>query len=421
MNPAVTDKQSLITLAEKTFEALHQERALPTVQESAAESELESAQTELDVVANHLAAALDWARLEDSAEAGLESAESAIAEPYIPSNQTLSLLQSAYEEYLEANAGAAEAIIETPFDQLDPGWLTIAWEKLKALVRGKHEFIRHTDANSFHYDLPDGARVALFSDWGTGEPTAVRVMQQIRAARPTHAIHLGDIYYSGTPKEVNDRFLRIIEQHGPAIGTGAGQCRCFCLNANHDMYSGGYAYFDIVLRRFGQAASYFNLRHLHWQLIGLDSAHQDFGLRDPQAEWLQAQLQQAGRKNILMTHHQLFSPYDKRAQDRTLAKKTGALLGGVYAWFWGHEHKCIIMRDHNGIKARCIGHGAIPTPVPFGPPSFPDVGIEKVDERPSREGGETHGFALLQFQGKQIDVSYIDEYGDTFHTEKFSA
>ena len=105
-----------------------------------------------------------------------------------------------------------------------------------------------------------------------------------------------------------------------------------------------------------------------------------------------------------------------------LLEKSTSFLGDVYAWFWRHEHRCVVMGDHLGIKARCIGHGAMPTKVPFGPPLFPDVPIVTVDERnlPSPETGAIHGFALLPFAGPEIGVSYIDEFGGVFFTEQFT-
>jgi hypothetical protein len=424
MRTLVTDREHLLELAERTLEALHSERFSTVLTESVPSSALEEERTKRDTVVSALSSALDWARLEKQASGDQSYAEMpGTREPYIPSNQALSLLQSAYEEYLETRRD----ITEVPFDKMDPGWAGIALEKLKALTRGKHPFIKHSDPSNFQYELPENATLAIFSDWGTGQPTAIRVMQQIKALNPAYAIHLGDVYYSGTPKEVTERFLDVIEKYGPPIldpssPAGSG-CRYFSLNGNHDMYSGGYGYFDSILPRFGQTASYFNLFNQYWQLIGLDSGYEDFGLMDPQRDWLAIQLQQPTRKSILMSHHQLFSPYEDRAQNRTLARKVKPLLPRVYAWFWGHEHRCIIMRDLWGIKPRCVGHGAIPTPVPFGVPKYADIPIDKVDERsaPPPDGGEIHGFALLRFAGKQIDVSYIDEFGATFYNEKFVA
>jgi hypothetical protein len=80
------------------------------------------------------------------------------------------------------------------------------------------------------------------------------------------------------------------------------------------------------------------------------------------------------------------------------------------------------MGDHMGIKARCIGHGSIPSSVPYGDPLFPDVPVVKVDERaaPDADGTCYHGFALLRFRAGKVDVSYIDEYGGLFFQERFA-
>jgi 3',5'-cyclic AMP phosphodiesterase CpdA len=118
-----------------------------------------------------------------------------------------------------------------------------------------------------------------------------------------------------------------MDQHGPPKNS----CRNFSLPGNHDMYSGGYGYFDLILPHFGQEASYFNLRGQNWQLIGLDSGYQEYGLQDPQFEWLTAQLVGWTGKSILLSHHQLFSPYDKRVLNGTLPEKTRSLLAHVHA------------------------------------------------------------------------------------------
>jgi hypothetical protein len=419
MQSTSKNRDELLRIATATLQVLESGAFAESLAAGAPEAVAEAAGPPRDTVTYALSAALDWARLENQVRAAAPSLEAAGPGgnlPYIPSNQVLSLLQSAYDEYIEERA-AGET--EQPFDTTDPGWISVAWEKLKAIFRGKRRFIAHTNNTDFRIDLPDNAVVALFSDWGTGEPTAQRVLQQIRNANPTHAIHLGDIYYSGTPREVQTRFLDVIDRHGPPRNA----CRYFSLNANHDMYSGGYGYFDSVLPRFGQPASYFNLRNPNWRLIGLDSGYEDHGLQDPQSAWLSAQLSEPGGKSILLSHHQFFSSYEPRAYDRALHRKVTPVLAGVFAWFWGHEHKCVIFGDHLGIKARCIGHGAIPANVPFGPPDFPNVPVFRSDERPAPdgEGGNIHGFALLRFSGRNLAVSYIDEFGQEFFSERFQA
>jgi hypothetical protein len=412
LSPA-TNRERLLEIARGTLAALEKR---PSFAATPAE-EVIGAPDERARIAAELRAAVGTEQAADITEGVAFSAGADIDEgradiPFIADSQPLALLQSAYDEYLEERPAE---ITEAPFDTSDPGWLSVAWEKLKALVKGKRKFIRHTNLASFRYDLPENAVVALFADWGTGEPTAQRVMKQIRAAHPTHAIHMGDVYHSGTPKEVQNRFLKIIEDCGPPWSS----CRYFALNSNHEMYSGGYGYFDTTLPKFGQEASYFNLGNDHFRLIGLDSGYEDHGLKDPQGEWLDAQLNGSGKK-ILLTHHQLFSPYERRAADRKLEKKTARFLNRIYAWFWGHEHKLIVFQDHRGIKARCIGNGAIPGRVPYGNHKVDGIPVEFVDERPApgteREG--IHGFALLNFSGAALSVKYVDEFGTVVFSEE---
>jgi calcineurin-like phosphoesterase family protein len=418
MHPIATDRNALLKVVEDTISALQSQDPSPVVAAVAAAtvSSPEDVEAQRDAVVNALENSARTLRLHNDLAAMTPRATAGVGPepPFIPEDQALSLIQSAIEEFRPEETLAAAA----PFDTSDPGWLSVAFEKLKALFRGKHKFIEHTSLSSFQLSLPDQATVVLFSDWGTAEETARRVMRQITLQRPTHAIHLGDVYYSGTNKEIQRRFLDVIDAEGPP----ASGCTYLALNSNHEMYSGGHAYFELTLKtRFGQEASYFNLRNSRWQLIGLDSGYEDHGLKDPQKEWLAAQLAASGLasgpKSILLTHHQLFSPFESRAFDRKLHKKVEPLLGKVFAWFWGHEHKAIIYGRHQGIQARCIGHGAIPEGVPYGSMQFADVPVVKIDERPGPDGENMHGFAVLRFDGDRLHVDYIDELGFTWFQE----
>jgi hypothetical protein len=414
MHPIATNRDALLRIVEGTVSALqaHDRSALMSAVATANLSSVAEVEAQRDAVINALENSARTLRLHGDllAMTPRPTAGTAREALFIPEDQVLSLVQSAIDEFMPEESLPTAG----PFDPSDPGWLSVAFEKLKALFRGKHKFISHTSLNSFQQQLPGQATVALFSDWGTGEETARRVMRQIALQNPTHAIHLGDVYYSGTEKEIQRRFLDIIDAEGPPPAA----CTYLALNSNHEMYSGGHAYFELTLKtRFHQEASYFNLRNAHWQLMGLDSGYEDHGLQDPQQEWLAAQLAASGPRNILLTHHQLFSPFESRAFDRKLHRKLEPLLGRVFAWFWGHEHRTIVYGKHKGIHARCIGHGAIPEDVPYGPPKFSDVPILQIDERPGPDGDNMHGFALLRFDGDRLNVSYIDELGTTWFSE----
>jgi hypothetical protein len=417
MRSTATERGELLRIAATTLAELQSVGFEPRLADPVDGAADDGTRAQRDTVVNALAAALDYARLEGELLAMSPDAVADIAhnEPYLPSSQALALVQTAIEEFLDEQPGSGLDELGA-FDPSDPGWISTAWERLKTLFRGKHAFTAHTSSSSFQIPLPETAVVALFSDWGTGEDTARRVMRQIAAANPTHAIHLGDVYYSGTKKEIQKRFLDIIDEEGPR----PTDCRFFALNSNHEMYSGGDSYFDLTLPRFNQEASYFNLKNPHWQLIGLDSGYEDHGLQDPQQEWLAAQLQANGARNILLMHHQLFSPFESRAFDRELHDKLEPFLPRVFACVWGHEHKSIIFGKHLGIHARCIGHGAIPVTVPFGDPRFPHIPIERIDDRagPGTNQG-IHGFALFRFNGPSLHASYIDEFGTKFFEEKF--
>ena len=196
----------------------------------------------------------------DEAEDWLEREEaivdSGVADPptdsddgpeFLPSHPTLALIQSAMEEELDRSPGH-------DFLTRDPKWLSVLYQRIRAKARGKAPFMAHQRLEDFQFSLPERATVALVSDWGTGNAHAVAVAQQIARHRPDHVIHLGDVYYAGTPREVQRNFLEVWNAFGPR------EARYWALNANHDMYSGGYGFFQHILPAFDQPASYFNLQ-----------------------------------------------------------------------------------------------------------------------------------------------------------------
>ncbi|MGE0451626.1 MAG: hypothetical protein AB7Q29_18780, partial [Vicinamibacterales bacterium] len=95
----------------------------------------------------------------------------------------------------------------------------------------------------------------------------------------------------------------------------------------------------------------------------LDTAYEDHDLAQDQAAWLQRLIDGAGsRKVVLVSHHQPFSLQD--SQGPKLVAKLGNLLGRrrIFAWYWGHEHRCVLYDPHPawGVLGRCVGHGGYP-------------------------------------------------------------
>jgi predicted phosphodiesterase len=375
---------------------------------------------------------------------------------YVPRNRSVAVFQSIMDEYLEeqkapeappkpggasaastgegelsheeiaanifyggqapgtGDAGAMASALMEQFDNLDPRWASWVLAKATGWLKGKHKFVSHTSLNDFRFEMKDEATVAVVGDWGGGNAAAQAVAEQIKQIAPDHIIHLGDVYYSGTPKETRERFLK----YWP---TPKDPGKSLALNSNHEMYAGGYGYFDVTLPEFKQPASYFNLASKNWQFIGLDTGYDEHDLHDPQAEWLAAQLQDNSKKTILFSHHQLFSAYETTDASKLQSKVQPFLdAGQIYGWIWGHEHLCVVYQKHKGIKGVCLGNGCFPYNPPTNQPQAP---VEWLNDRaqpndPDYRG--IHTFALLKVTPAQIEIKYIDQDGVVGHTQTWT-
>jgi Calcineurin-like phosphoesterase len=226
-------------------------------------------------------------------------------------------------------------------------------------------------------DLGQRTKLAIVGDWGTGDQVAINLLQQVASLSPDVLIHLGDVYYAGTQNEEQSNFLDICRS---ILGNNV---MVVSLCGNHDMYSGGNGYYWLV-DQLNQQASYFCLQNANWQFLAMDTGHND---NNPitvatnmtslmtygswaEEDWLLDKINLAGqRKTVLLSHHQLFSPFGSVgsvdgqafAYNKNLRATFQAVMSDVTLWFWGHEHTLAIFDPYMNLqRGRCVGASAVP-------------------------------------------------------------
>lgn len=357
------------------------------------------------------------------------------------------------------HADATRLEDELDFGSCDPRWLEViaVYEEAFGHLHDGHAipYVTYEHMDDFVLDvLPDDATIALVGDWGTGTAEAHALLDRISAHEPDVLVHLGDVYYSGTPCETQARFLdpcNTILRHSRKVPV-------YTLSGNHDMYSGGHGYYGL-LRLLNdqphlQPASFFSLRTRSgsWQLLAMDTGLHDHDpftvtsdvtyLEPAEAAWHLDKIERlraAGGRTILLSHHQLFSaseyvgegtakPAGQEAYNVKLLETFGDSLKDVAAWFWGHEHNLCIYEPYGSLdKGRCIGHGAIPvyeSTAPYRPnpriphpPALVAAGGRAV-ELPERDGVYGHGYVILELDGRDATARYyVDSASDPLYEE----
>jgi hypothetical protein len=363
--------------------------------------------------------------------------------------------------YLKALAFGDEQAIEQLKNEFtagtcDPAWLTTLEAYRSYFAEdGKRKavpYVRAASVGPKTIEIEANARVALMGDWGTGASPAIEVLKCIAGKGPDIVVHLGDIYYSGTPVECRSNFVDPIN----AILRKEKALPVYSLSGNHDMYSGGTGFYSLIAQLndtpFTQPASFFCLRSAdeRWQFLAMDTGLHDDNpatvagaltyLEEDELAWHCDRISEFPGRTILLSHHQLFSAFspigpaesegERSAVNPRLLKafKQMTETKGVAAWFWGHEHTLSIYKPFAGLeRGRCLGHGAVPVSIIdeiYKP--LPDL-----DEAPSlidqsklgaTGGVYNHGYALLAFQGDSCRAEYYQAtnkgcelvYGESF-------
>lgn len=377
-----------------------------------------SPQQRQEFLIDQVKAAIDFAKNEPHTE----------GVAYHSRNPLAGLIQSSLGDMLRPRVQA--------FGQGNPiVWIPAGIDGILEHYKGKADFKTATDKSNFV--IPAKCKIALLADWGADNEHAKRIGDLAIARGAEYVIHLGDIYYSGTEPECQGflkRWPLRDENNNPKQGFS------FALNGNHEMYSRGRYYFTTVLDSFGQEASYFALSNDRWQIIGIDTAYVPFsidgGTEDarlkPQWDWVVKNLQSGGqKKNIFLSHNQPVSAHipefemaQTLYQQWSKLAETTQRTDVVFAWFFGHEHRCTIYDDtKTPFKARLIGNGAIPHP----PQTETGAEVAKTGASATATWRINHGtlgkdvaistFTMLTFDGDDCIAEYINEDGSAFYKE----
>ena len=280
--------------------------------------------------------------------------------------------------------------------------------------------------------------VALMSDWGSDTTESDAVAHLVARYAPDYSIHLGDIYFVGTPHEVAENFT------APYASWYYGVSGSLALCGNHEMYSNGAAYYQRLLPAMyvkedgvkkSQRAAFFCLENDHWRIIGLDTGYTSVGrpfmevlsppdcrLRDEQMAWLRDVVKLGDpddkRGLVFLSHHPYVSAFreDYFKPGEQLCELLGEAARPV-VWLWGHDHRLVgyhLTQNRSRLQAygRCIGHGGMPveTKMPESEKELAKISFydRRVRTRVKRHDLGYNGFCLLNLEGDRLTATYRD-------------
>ena len=354
-----------------------------------------------------------------------------------PQNRIATLLQSlVVENATDAAAFPNTEMLEAKFDTHDwVGWAGTLWQIVKHAKKfpWKDAPLGAQQVAQFSKAAP---RIAVFGDWGTGLYGAPVIRDSVVNDRDDvdMILHVGDVYYSGKADEFASRFTAMWPARVATLNRA--------LNGNHEMYCGGQPYWNVITQApFNQSCSYFAYQNDHWVIIGLDTAYEEHDLVAPQADWLKGVVAKAeNRRVVLFSHHQPFSLLSSQGPE--LVEKLKPLLqaGRIFAWYWGHEHECVLYDKHAQwqMYGRCIGHAGMPEfrPGAMGP-AVTTCQFRRFNGKngvpaclildgpnPYIRGEETkftpHGYATLRFEPQRLVETIHDADGTALLTNELT-
>lgn len=323
------------------------------------------------------------------------------------------------------------------------------------LFTRKHPFVNYQGASSngvfemqSDNDLSGQTiKIVIAADWASDTEESDLIGKLMLNEAPDYSIHLGDVYFVGTPQEIKSNFINA-NNSWPKGKSGS-----LALPGNHEFYSNGNPFYEYLLPAMfiktksgtiKQEASFFCLQNNFWRVIGLDTGYYSVGpliweyivrpdahLDEKQVDWIKQELNLPGDKRglVFLSHHQYCSGFEKAYTKA--AERLKEIIGGdrEVLWIWGHEHRFAVYgkyQSQNGIKAygRCIGHGGMPPElgkVKNGKDSVTPPDVDKAEESKLVffDGRKKNvmksliighnGFAVMSFENEKLRIEYKDE------------
>jgi 3',5'-cyclic AMP phosphodiesterase CpdA len=178
-------------------------------------------------------------------------------------------------------------------------------------------------------DLDDEDIVGILGDWGTNMHDAFDIMDELVLKRGvTVLLHDGDVYYAGFP----DEFL-LITKHLAELRKKVHNLRYYAIPGNHDYYTFGGPFYaslptnnDPKNPEWKQTASFFCIKNKSStvQFIGVNTGlydHQFVNVINPwwqgpqvdpaEVAWAIQKINSFPGQTFLISHHPLFSTFDK--------------------------------------------------------------------------------------------------------------
>lgn len=345
-----------------------------------------------------------------------------------------------YEKHVRDHSNATNVVSSFFKNNL----LGFAWHYLKSRFGPRHPYQaypRNGDTGIYQLKSSVPSRneitIALLSDWASDTAESDAVAHLVARYAPDYTIHMGDIYFVGAPKEVEENFT------APYASWYYGASGSLALSGNHEMYSNGNAFFQHLLpamyiqdgeMKKSQQAGFFCLENEHWRVIGIDTGYTSVGrpfveilsppdchLKKEQVAWLRDVVQLGNpddkRGIVFLSHHPYISSF--REDYARPGEQIRELMGDVarpVVWMWGHDHRLVVYNfgtNGKGPEAygRCIGHGGLPveTAMPGGRDldkiGFYDRRVRKVIKR--HQLGY-NGFAQITLKDNVLTTEYRD-------------